>query len=44
MISAEQIQFTPKKAGTFQFRSRVYDSKGKPSGWSPPATPTVSAV
>ncbi len=43
-IRARQIQFTPKNTGTFQFRSRVYNSKGKPSGWSPLATLTVSAV
>jgi plastocyanin len=44
MASSQQIQFTPKKAGTFRFRSRVYNSKGKPSGWSPSATLTVSAM
>jgi plastocyanin len=44
MVARQQIESTPKKAGTFRFRSRVYNSKGKPSGWSPPATLTVSSA
>jgi plastocyanin len=44
MVARQQIEFTPKQAGTFRFRSRVYNSKGKPSGWSPAATLAVSSV
>ena len=40
-VTAEQVTFTPKQAGTLHFRSRVYNSKGKPSGWSPVAKLTV---
>lgn len=43
MTASRRVQFTPKKAGTFRFRSRVYNAKGKPSGWSPSSALTVNA-
>ena len=41
-VASREIRFTPKTAGTFRFRSRVYNSHGKPSGWSPSETLVVS--
>ncbi len=35
-------QFTPQKAGTYRFRSRVYNANGRVSGWSPAATLNVT--
>jgi plastocyanin len=42
-ITNQQITFTPSKAGTFRFRSRVYNTNGKPSGWAPAAKLAVAS-
>jgi hypothetical protein len=42
MTAAETFTFTPGRAGTLRFRSRAQNAGGAASGWSPPATLTVT--